>query len=80
MEQIDIQQELRNMTDGMSQWVERRQRRRAVVADLVTFAVVVIAGLLVVDNMQPSDGLYASNLSHRAETVQTIDQVLLASL
>lgn len=80
MEQIDIQQELRNMTDGMSQWVERRQRRWSIVSGLATFAVVVTAGLLVVDNIQSSDGLYASNLSHRAETVQTIDQVLLASL
>lgn len=80
MEQIDIQQELRSMTDGMSQWVERRQRRRAVVSGLATFAVVVTAGLLVSGNIQPSDGLYASNLSYRAETVQTIDQVLLASL
>lgn len=80
MEQIDIQKELRAMTDGMSQWVERRQRLRVVVAGLATFAVVVTAGLLVVDNVQPSDGLYASNLNHRAETVQTIDQVLLASL
>lgn len=28
MEQIDIQQELRAMTDGMGEWVARRERRR----------------------------------------------------
>ena len=28
MEQIDIRQELRAMTDGMGEWVERRERRR----------------------------------------------------
>lgn len=76
----DMRQQLKAMTDGFDEWFDRRQRRRAVVSGLATFAVVVTAGLLVVDNMQPSDGLYASNLSHRAETVQTIDQVLLASL
>ena len=75
-----MRQQLEMMTDGFDEWFERRRRRRTVVAGLTTFAVVVTAGLLVVDNIQSSDGLYASNLSHRAETVQTIDQVLLASL
>lgn len=76
----DMRQQLEMMTDGFDEWFERRRRRRAVVSGLATFAVVVTAGLLVVDNIQSSDGLYASNLSHRAEMVQTIDQVLLASL
>ncbi|MBR4229922.1 MAG: hypothetical protein IKR83_04355 [Bacteroidales bacterium] len=76
----DMRQQLKMMTDGFDEWFDRRRRQRAIVAGLATFAVVVTVGLLVVGNVQPSDGLYVSNQSHRTETVQTIDQVLLASL
>ena len=76
----DMRQQLKMMTDGFDEWFDRRRRQRAIVAGLATLAVVVTVGLLVVGNVQPSDGLYASNQSHRTETVQTIDQVLLASL
>ena len=45
MEQIDIQQELRAMTDGMSQWVERRERRRQ---NIFRSAILVVAVVLCV--------------------------------
>ena len=46
MEQIDIQQELRNMTDGFADWVERRERRRQNIfqSALLVVAVVLCVG------------------------------------
>ena len=46
MEQIDIQQELRNMTDGFADWVDRRERRRQILfrSALLVVAVVLCVG------------------------------------
>ena len=76
----DIQQQLKTMTDGFDEWFGRRQRHRNAIAGLATFAVVVTAGLLTVGNMPATDGLYVSDISHHAETIQTLDQILVASL
>lgn len=56
------------------------RRRRNTFVGVATFAVVVTVGLLTVDNMPATDSLYVSNISHRTETIQALDQVLLASL
>jgi len=78
MEQIDIRQELRAMTDGMSQWVERRQRRWHRVA-CATIGVAAAVALVVIMAQPQPDGQYLSDPSYRAEALHSLDQACLAS-
>ena len=65
---------------GLPDRCNRYRRRRNAFVGVASFAVVVTVGLLTVGNMPATDGLYVSNISHRTETIQALDQVLLASL
>lgn len=65
---------------GLADRCARYRRRRNAFVGVATFAVVVTVGLLTFDNMPATDSLYVSNISHRTETIQALDQVLLASL
>ena len=76
MEQIDIQQELRNMTDGFADWVDRRehQRQRATRTLIGAAAVVAVIAIAAVPN---PDGHYVSSAQARAATINTIEQTTL---
>ena len=76
----EIQQQLKMMTDGFDEWFDRRKKRHNALVGVATFAVVVTVGLLTVGNVPATDGLYVSNISHRTETIQALDQILVASL
>ena len=76
----NIQQQLKMMTDGFDEWFDRRKKRHNALVGMATFAVVVTVGLLTVGNVPATDGLYVSNISHRTETIQALDQILVASL
>ena len=76
----NIQQQLKMMTDGFDEWFDRRKKRHNALVGVATFAVVVTVGLLTVGNVPATDGLYVSNISHRTETIQALDQILVASL
>ena len=76
----NIQQQLKMMTDGFDEWFDRRKKRHNALVGVATFAVVVTVGLLTVGNVPATDGLYVSNISHRTETIQALDQILVARL
>jgi hypothetical protein len=67
-------------SEGLDARCARYRRRRNAFVGVATFAVVVTVGLLTVDNMPATDSLYVSNISHRTETIQALDQILVASL
>lgn len=76
MEQIDIRQELRAMTDGMSEWVGRRHQRRQRMARAVIGVTTAVA--LVVIFLQPQpDGQFLSDPSQRSLALGYIDQASL---
>ena len=65
---------------GLPERCARYRRRRNAFVGVAAFAVVVTTGLLTVGNMPATDGLYVSNLSHHTETIQALDQALVARL
>jgi len=79
MNQSSIQNELRFMTDGFADWVDRRerQRQRATRTLIGTAAVVAV---IAVATMPDPDGHYISNVQARTETLSHIDQTLYAKL
>lgn len=76
MEQSDIQQELRAMTDGMEEWAERRERRRTSLLNGSIAAVAMIVIVLLVQKPKP-DGFYVSNLSNRTEVLASVNEMIL---
>lgn len=81
MEQIDIRQELRAMTNGMAEWVEHRERsqRRWHRIARATIGVAAAVALLAIMAQPQPDGQYLSDPSYRAEALHSLDQARLAS-
>ncbi len=81
MEQIDIRQELRAMTNGMAEWVEHRERsqRRWHRVARATIGVAAVVALVVIMAQPQPDGQYLSDPSYRAEALHSLDQACLAS-
>ena len=81
MEQIDIRQELRAMTNGMAEWVEHRERsqRRWHRVARATIGVAAAVALVVIMAQPQPDGQYLSDPSYRAEALHSLDQARLAS-
>jgi hypothetical protein len=81
MEQIDIRQELRAMTNGMAEWVEHRERsqRRWHRVARATIGVAAAVALLAIMAQPQPDGQYLSDPSYRAEALHSLDQACLAS-
>lgn len=81
MEQIDIRQELRAMTNGMAEWVEHRERsqRRWHRVARATIGVAAAVALLAIMAQPQPDGQYLSDPSYRTEALHSLDQACLAS-
>lgn len=76
MEQIDFRQELRAMTDGMSEWINRRERRRTSLLNGSIAAVAMIVIVLLVQMPEP-DGFYVSKRNDRTEVLASADEMIL---
>ena len=74
-----IQNELRFMTDGFADWVDRRERRRQRVTRTLIGVAAVVAVIAIAASPDP-DGHYISDPQARTETLHNIDQTLLASI
>lgn len=70
-----IQNELRFMTDGFADWVDRRERRQRLTRTLIGVAAVV-AVIAIAASPDP-DGHYVSSAQARAATINTIEQTTL---
>ena len=82
MEQIDIQQELRNMTDGFADWVERRERRRQNIFRSALLVVAVAACVGSAARLMPerTDTSVSGNLQCCADDACSRVNVMIASL
>ena len=78
MEQIDIIQELRVMTDGMAEWVERRERRHTSLLNGSIAAVAVMVIVLLMQKPEP-DGFYVSNRSNRTEVLASANEMIICA-
>lgn len=71
-----ISDELRFMTDGFADWVDRRERRRQRVTRTLIGAAAVVAVIAIAASPDP-DGHYVSSAQARTATINTIEQTTL---
>lgn len=77
MEQIDIRQELRAMTDGMGEWVERRERRRTNALRTAIAGVAIVVTMVAFLIPQRADTFVDGALQCcTAEACEKIDQMI----
>lgn len=74
--QSRISDELRFMTDGFADWVDRRERRRQRVTRTLIGAAAVVAVIAIAASPDP-DGHYVSSAQARTATINTIEQTTL---
>ena len=74
--QSRISDELRFMTDGFADWVERRERQRQRATRTLIGAAAVVAVIAIAATPDP-DGHYVSSAQARAATINTIEQTTL---
>ena len=82
MEQIDIQQELRNMTDGFADWVERRECRRQNIFRSTLLAVAVVFCVGFAERLMPerTDTYVSGNLQCCVDDACSRVNVMIARL
>ncbi len=74
--QSRISDELRFMTDGFADWVDRRERRRQRTTRTLIGAAAVVAVIAIAASPDP-DGHYVSSAQARTATINTIEQTTL---
>ena len=74
--QSRISDELRFMTDGFADWVDRRERRRQRVMRTLIGVAAVVAVIAIAASPDP-DGHYVSSAQARTATINTIEQTTL---
>ena len=74
--QSRISNELRFMTDGFADWVDRREHQRQRVTRTLIGAAAVVA-VIAIAASPDTDGHYVSSAQARAETLNTIEQTTL---
>lgn len=74
--QSRIRDELRFMTDGFADWVDRRERRRQRATRTLISAAAVVAVIAIAASPDP-DGHYVSSTQARTATINTIEQTTL---
>lgn len=74
--QSRISDELRFMTDGFADWVDRRERRRQRVTRTLIGAAAVVAVIAIAASPDP-DGHYVSSAQASTATINTIEQTTL---
>ena len=73
--QQDYKTEMRAMTEGLTEWCHRRERRQRATRTLIGVAAVV-AVIAIAASPDP-DGHYVSSAQARAATINTIEQTTL---
>ncbi|MBQ9587904.1 MAG: hypothetical protein IJR26_08615 [Bacteroidales bacterium] len=76
MNQSSVQNELRFMTDGFADWVDRREHQRQRVTRTLIGVAAVVAVIAIAALPDP-DGHYVSSAQARAATINTIEQTTL---
>ena len=76
MNQSSIQNELRFMTDGFADWVDRREHQRQRATRTLIGVAAVVAVIAIAATPDP-DGHYVSSAQARAATINTIEQTTL---
>jgi len=79
METNDIKEQLKAMTEGFDQWVDRRKRRRLTAVSAVACLVAAVAVVTILALPTP-EGLYMSDTHLRAEVLHSIDLTLQSRL
>ena len=74
--QSRISDELRFMTDGFADWVERRERQRQRATRTLIGVAAVVAVIAIAATPDP-DGHYVSSAQARTATINTIEQTTL---
>lgn len=74
--QSRISDELRFMTDGFADWVDRRERRRQRTTHTLIGAAAVVAVIAIAASPDP-DGHYVSSAQAHTATINTIEQTTL---
>lgn len=74
--QSRISNELRFMTDGFADWVDRREHQRQRVTRTLIGAAAVVAVIAIAATPDP-DGHYVSSAQARTATINTIEQTTL---
>ena len=74
--QSRISDELRFMTDGFADWVDRRERQRQRVTRTFIGVAAVVA-VIAIAASPDSDGHYVSSAQARTATINTIEQTTL---
>ncbi len=74
--QSRISDELRFMTDGFADWVDRRERHRQRATRTLIGAAAVVAVIAIAASPDP-DGHYVSSAQARSATINTIEQTTL---
>ena len=73
--QQDYKTEMRAMTEGLTEWCHRRERRQRATRTLIG-AATVVAVIAIAATPDP-DGHYVSSAQARAATINTIEQTTL---